>query len=114
VRTKEIGTLAAEQLNAWRRYALRWHMRLEIKATAEGHKLGPGREQWHMVCAGYPSYDGPEWQGCGQTIMVMHDGANGYDVTETDIRTFLVDHLRRVHLAIEPTVYRGESWQNQT
>lgn len=102
----ELALLAQRQLNAWRHYALRWGIRTELKVTAYGHLLGPGISQWHFVCAGL--HDGaPEWDGCGQTVIVLHDGANGYTLTEQEIRDALVDHLRRSHQKIEPVVYEG-------
>lgn len=100
-----MAPVAISQLEAWRYYAWRWGLALHLKFN---EKLN--RDEWHLTCAGLEltasQQDG--WGPCGQTILVMHDGANPYHVTNEIILDRLVAHLRNFHRKIETVVYSGD------
>lgn len=109
LRPKAIHPIAQKQLEQWSFYAKRWGLRAETRETEEGHKLGKGVLQLHLVCAGYAgNYDEPvPWGPCGTSVYTIHDGGN-FSVFDTEtINSLVVAHIRNVHRDIEETVYNG-------
>lgn len=108
VMMRQIAELAVQQLRKWEHYAKRWDLRLEMRDWQ-------GRTQWHFICSGYAHSETEvlPWGSCGQSILTVHDGSNGYLLSSEQILARVVAHLRNVHRDIESVVYgleiNGES-----